>query len=402
MDPVTPQSTDTLTKDGILDILSEDDSLDDKKEPIKEESEEKEEDEKEVKIEDEEELEKIEPDEEDLELISPPRRREILEAFPDVFKKFPYLEKAMYREKAYTELLPTIDDAKEAVNARDNFKRIESELLSGKTDTILNAIKSNDPNAFGKIVDDYLPALARTDRQAYVHVLGNVARNFITSMVREAQNTKNEELQQAAQILNQFTFGTSEFVAGNNFAKPEEKNPEKEKFEQERQQFAEQRINLVVGDLQGKFDNSIKATIDRHIDPKGSMPDYVKKYAIREAQDNLNQLIEQDSRYQIQKDKLWERAIKSNFSKQSVDAIKSAHFSISKTLLPQVIKKSRTEALKGLGRKASEEKNDESPLPVGKAASPRKSSGNNGGEKIPKGKDNPSAGKKTLDFFNED
>lgn len=405
MDPVTQPSTD-LSVNDIVDLLGDEEVVDDKIAPkeekeVKVDKEEEKEDEEEIKLTEEDE-EKIEPDEEDLELTLVPRRQEILKEFPELFKKFPGIEKSIYRERKYTELLPTIDDAQEAIQARDNFKRFESELLSGKLEGVLNGVKNADNQAYGKIVDDLLPTLARVDRQAYIHVLGTVGRNFITSLAAEAKRTQNEDLNNTALILNQFLFGTSDFVQGNTFAKQEQPNPEKEKFEQERQHFAEQRITTFVEDLQGKVDNSIKSTIANHIDPKSNMPDFVKKFAIKEAQDDLNNLIGQDSRFQIFKDKLWEKAAKSNFSKQSVDAIRSAYLAKAKTLLPQVIKKSRTEALKGLGRRNNEEKEDESPLPVGKTAAPRKSSSNNERSSGNSGKDNPSKGMKTIDFFNAD
>src|SRR6185436_17783046 len=55
------------------------------------------------------------PTDEQLELVTPVARREILKKYPTLFKDFPYLEKAYYREQQFTELLPTIDDAKQAV-----------------------------------------------------------------------------------------------------------------------------------------------------------------------------------------------------------------------------------------------------------------------------------------------
>ena len=48
-----------------------------------------------------------EPDDEDLELMTPARRKDILKEFPDLFKKFPELERSYFRERKYTELLPT-------------------------------------------------------------------------------------------------------------------------------------------------------------------------------------------------------------------------------------------------------------------------------------------------------
>jgi len=84
-----------LSKDDILDILNEDDDKvkdDDKKKDDEEEKEKEdsEEDDKEDDLEDDDE----EEIDEDLELAVPVRKKEILKAYPDLFKKFPYLEAA--------------------------------------------------------------------------------------------------------------------------------------------------------------------------------------------------------------------------------------------------------------------------------------------------------------------
>lgn len=60
---------------------------------------------------DEDELKELEeelegPKEEDLELTTPVRRKEILKKYPTLFKDFPYLEKAYYREQQFTKYFP--------------------------------------------------------------------------------------------------------------------------------------------------------------------------------------------------------------------------------------------------------------------------------------------------------
>src|SRR4030095_10511453 len=118
-----------------------------------------------------------EPSEEQLELVTPVRRREILKKYPNLFKEFPYLEKAYYREQQFTELLPTIDDAKAAVEKSQILDRFEGDLMSGNAETVLKAVQASNPKAFLKIVDDYLPTLAKVDEKAYFHVLGNVTKH---------------------------------------------------------------------------------------------------------------------------------------------------------------------------------------------------------------------------------
>jgi hypothetical protein len=368
-----------------------------------EKEEDKEEDEGEEKVEDE--LVELEqelegPTEEQLELVTPVRRREILAKYPNLFKEFPYLEKAYYREQQFTELLPTIDDAKEAVEARSILSRFEQDVMRGNTETILKAVKAESPRGFAKLIDDYLPTLARVDEQAYYHVVGNITKHTIVAMVREAKNSGNEALQSAAQLLNQFVFGTSEFKPPTQLAKNEPREDGRDKeLEHREQQFVRQQFESSRDDLNTRINNTLRNTIDANIDPKKSMTDYVRKNASREALEMLDTVLSKDARFVALKDKLWEAAFNSRFSRESVERIKSAYLSRAKTLLPTVIKKARIDALKGLGKRVSEEEEtpNKSPVTVGR---PRSQEGNKSG-KITKASDIPK-GMRTLDFLNSE
>jgi len=126
------------------------------------------------------------------------------------------------------------------------------------------------------------------------------------------------------------------------------------------------------------------------------MTDYIKGYAISKAYDELNKLIEKDTRFKGILDQLWKRAFENNFSQESTDKIKSAYLSKAKTLLPAIIKKHRNEALKGLGKRVNDDNDEGSdkkgPLPAGRprtstSSSTSGKSGNNEKEKarsIPK------------------
>ena len=340
------------------------------------------------------------PTEEQLEIVTPVRRKEILAKYPNLFKEFPYLEKAYYREQQFTELLPTIDDARAAVEAKNVLDRFEQDVMSGNTEVLLNAVKRQSPNGFNKIVDDYLPTLARVDQQAYFHVLGNVTKHTIVAMVREARSSGNEALQSAAQLLNQFVFGTSEFKPPSNLSKDEPEDGGKNKELQEREQkFVRQQFESSRDDLNTRVNNTLRNTIDANIDPKKSMSDYVRKNASREALEMLDTMLGKDARFIALKDKLWEAAFSSNFSRESVERIKSAYLSRAKTLLPTVIKKARIDALRGLGKRVNDEDEtpNKSPVSIGR---PRSSESNKGG-KISKSSEIPK-GMRTIDFLMQD
>jgi hypothetical protein len=346
----------------------------------------------------EEELE--EPDEEKLELTTPARRRDILKKYPQLFKDFPYLEKAYYREQQFTELLPTIEDAKVAVAKAQTLDKFEADIMDGNFESVLSSVKEEDANSFNKIVDNYLPTLMKVDQQAYYHVLGNVLKDTIITMVRESQalGEEGQPLKSAANILHQFVFGTTKFTPPQKLSKQvdEKENSKEQELRQREQQMLEGKFIEVRDDLQSRADNTLKATIDAHIDPKKSMTDYVRRNASREAFESLEQLIVKDTRFKSLLDKLWEKAFSENFSKNSTDRIKSAYLSKAKTLLPAVIKRARNDALKGLGKRTTDletvNEETETEEPVRRVLS---NSTNTKKGEIPKGM-------KTLDFLMQD
>jgi len=402
-------SSQELSKDDILDnLMAEDSSTEEpteekvekveepEEEPeIEEEPEEETEEKEEIKLETEEE-EKI--DEEKLELTIPVRRKEILAKYPNIFKDFPYLERAYYREQQYTEIFPTLDDAKLAIEKANVLDRFENDVLQGNTENILRAVKEGGNKNFTKLVDNYLPTLAKVDEQAYYHVVGNVIKTAVNHMVREGSRLgeNGEPLKIAAQLVHQFVFGTTELSEPGNLTKPTpEADTENQKLQEERKAFVREKFNAVHKDITTKVQNVLKSTINNHIDPKESMTDYVRKNATRDAYENLESLMAQDTRFRTILDKLWEKAFEENFSPKSVERIRSAYLSKAKTILPDVIKKSRNDALKGLGRRSSNEetKDRKGPLPVGRATSD--TSAKKGQKEVPKGM-------KTIDYLMQD
>jgi uncharacterized Fe-S cluster-containing radical SAM superfamily protein len=401
-----------LGKEEIINLLGEDDDKeeildlkDEKKIESKEEEgdEEKEEEGEEKKDELEEiEDELEEPDEEKLELMTPVRRKEILSKYPNVFKDFPYLERAYYREQQFTEIFPTIADARSSVEKSEALDSLEKELLSGDTKNILKAIKEENSDSFNKLVDNYLPNLAEIDEKAYHHVIGNTIRHTIVAMLTEARDSQNKEtaatLQDTAAILNQFVFGSSIFTKPSNLSKEGETKKDDDKVSERERQFTQRQFESAKDDLNTRVNNIIRATIDGHIDPKESMTNYVRKNASREALETLSDLIDKDSRFKTLADRLWEKAFQSDFSKESLDKIRSAYLAKSKTLLPSVIKKARNEALKGLGKHVSDDEKDrKGPVLSGKESSHRSSPRNDKekSQKIP-------ANMRSIDYLMQD
>jgi len=305
----------------------------------------------------EEELE--EPSEEQLELVTPSSKRDILAKYPKIFKDFPYLEKAYYREQQYTEVFPNPADAKKAAADSETLGYVETDLMNGNTEQLLKAAKNENPKAFNKIVDNYLEVLGKVDEKARDHVIGNVIKQTIVFMAREAQ-TQGESgtpLLEAANILNQFVFGSSKFTHPTKLSK-DEPDTKDDTVNREKEQWETERFETARDDLGTRVNNSIQSTIEQHIDPKSSMSDYVKRTAVKEALDSVSNLIDKDPRFKVIINKLWDNARHNRYNKESTDKIRSAFLSKAKTLLPTVIKSARNEALKGMGKRVHDDDNE--------------------------------------------
>lgn len=354
--------------------------------------------EKEIELrEDDEEKEEIDlKDDDDVTGIHS-SRKEILKKYPNIFKDFPSLERAYFKDEQMSEIFPTVKDAREASDKIKVFEEFEDQLVEGNTESLLKTVKDNDPAAFGKIVDNYLDVLGKVDPSARIHVYSQTAQRLIVAMVQEAQTSKNEDLQKAAVILNQFAFGSSNFVPIKGFSgddKEDKKvNEGQTKLEEEKAAFIQEKYESNRDDLTTRVSNTIKSTIAAHIDPKSSMSDYVKRNAIRDAEDSLDDLIKSDSRFMSSIERLWESAFEQNFSRNSMDKIKNAFLAKAKSLLPDVIKKSRNDALKGLGKPESSDKSDKRGL------LPKGGGNSRATEKETK---KPERRMSTLEFLNQD
>lgn len=295
-------------------------------------------------------------DEEKLELTTPVRRREILKKYPNLFKDFPYLEKAYYREQQFTEILSTIDDAKQAAESHRVLQRYSEDMVEkGNVNNVLKMIKDTNPDTYANVVDNYLGYLEQVDPAAHLHVQSNLVKQIIIGMVNEAKASQDDDLRTAALLLNRWAFGSSKFTPPTKMGKAQAETEQETRVSQREQELNKRQIDTAVGEVNTRVNNAIKAAIDQHIDPNGSMTDYVKRNASRDALDKISNLIEKDRRFQQIVEKLWEKSAKNDFSKESQDEIRRAFLSKAKSLLAPVLKSARNEALKGMGKRVKED-----------------------------------------------
>jgi len=196
-------------------------------------------------------------------------------------------------------------------------------------------------------------------------------------------------------------FGSSKWTPPTKLAINEstKTQTDDERISEKERKFNETRLNSSQSEIKTSVNNRLKAAIEQNLDPKKSMSEYVRKNAIRDVQEKLDNLMNRDDRFKAIVKNLWKAATKADFSKESLDRISSAHLIKAKSLLLPVIKAARNEALKGmsLSKKSKETDETEESESETRESAPKKS----GGNKIKIASDIPK-GMTTAEFLAQD
>lgn len=297
------------------------------------------------------------------------------EAYPDIDKKFPFVRNLIHRDRRYTELFGSLDDAEqvaeqvkelpELTEKVEVFQEFEKSLLDGNIAFTLKNLKETDGKAYDKVIDTMVGQLATFDKEAYFEVCGRIINKLVGDMYTAGKDQDQEDLQQAAVLINQFMGWGKNYKATanrvNTTEKPDEVSDERKKLELEKAELVQTKLNDASGEIQSKVGNVFKATVEKHIDPKDSMTEFVKKHAVSAVIDDVYKQLESDKTFNKTKDNLYRLAQKENFSTESKDRIRRFFNTEITKKLPGALRKARTEALKDMPRKIKTDEEEETP-----------------------------------------
>lgn len=353
-------------------------------------------------------------DEDELELTKIPTKAQIEAKYPNIFKEFKALKHIFYREKAFADVFPTVKDAKAAKQEIGEYVQIQNELLSGDIVPILGRVKQTNPKAYEKIAGNIIESLIKVDKDSYIEparvVIKSALNNLHTiasqALKKDASNKRAEQMQIAAEMIHEGLFGTAEVSPYVKSEKDEDKdNPEAEKLKQREQQLDTKEFNDAHGKVSGKFVDLVTKTLEKNIDPRGVLTSYVKNNLIKDIKSELDRQLISDKRFGGIITKLYERAKASNYSQESLDQIITALKNKAGSILPDIMRAKKGEALKGTSsnvkrmrpRELSREDRSETATTRNSRSSEDKSLTRN--SRSSKDKDEPQPGESAYDYL---
>lgn len=282
---------------------------------------------------------------------------DLKKAYPDIFKKFPDVKAALYRDQEYSDRFASPKDADTIIAKSKILDIIENDLLvEGNPTELLNTVKKNNPESFKKVAFSILPYLAEADKETYLELAAVPIKQLIRSMCAKFGKDTNEH--KAALYVHRYFFDNTDVAAK---VKAEEKNVT---TKSERELEYDKKIQAID---QREHDNFFNATNASYVarltkefraglESDDRLSDWLKGTLVEKGLADIKTQLNSDPRFKRQMESLWAQAKTSSYSNDLKSRIVTAALARAKSLVPKVRAKLIADAL---GKKVKDKKDKE-------------------------------------------
>ena len=239
-------------------------SLDEEQE-IEQEAEEK------LPLDEQEEVEEVEEPKEILP-HERPAISQINKEFPDLFKKFPTLKDAFFREKQFSEIFHAPAEAAVAAEDAETYRVLQEDINSGTGEKLIPALKEAD--SLKKFASNFLPNLYKADKDLHWQTILPIVEDMVKLAFREGNRTKNDNLKFSAQHLADYLLGDSEIAEGKKTLV--QKGPEKKQIDTEKDNWQNERYNLFNIDVHESVYNELTKEINKGFKDEEGLTKFIR------------------------------------------------------------------------------------------------------------------------------
>lgn len=307
----------------------------------------------------EEEIEEKPPVADDKPLHDKPTLAQLQEKYPDILKQFPALKGIYYRERQYSELFPTMEDARVAVENDEAFKTFRESALSGDLTDVLDAVREADPKSLDKIASTILPTLNKLSPElhwkASLPVLQGLVQAVYQEGMRYGDTEQGNNLKNSAAHVAQFIFGNNfeDIVTGKRslIPQPEKRAEESPEAKQLKEMQATRASEFYTQTEQAIFTGLEAKVMERgqhnklKIDPDGVMTDFMRDTVRDRIMIEVKKALEADPGHMRYMRSLWTKAKDAGYVGDWKSRIQSAYLERAKSLVPAIRARLVAEAL---------------------------------------------------------
>jgi len=324
--------------------------IDDENE-LKDEDEDNEEGEKED--EEDEDKDEKEDDEEELQLTRV-EFKDIKGKYPQFFKDFPELKHAFFREQQFTEIFPTVEDAKRASEAQNAYEEITAAVIDGDVDKFLSELESESKDGLENFAKNFMPSLQKTNKDLYFEIIGPQVATFIRNVYAHGTRDKDDNIKNAAKIVHKMIFGGAYEDVEKDVPLINIESKKDDKIEKDKAEYFSTKYNNLYKEVTETCYNKLDEEIGKGlIDLKGKQG--LVRILSKDIRGRVLEELEKDSAYMGRMQALWKREQRNGFSGTLKSSLSTLFLAKAKTVLPKIRMEVRREAL---GKEIKEDKEE--------------------------------------------
>lgn len=286
----------------------------------------------------------------------------IKKKYPNFFKEFPGIKSQLFSADAFRRIFPTVEDAKvfkeESETTINAFSSVRDMVAKGETDNFLSEVKGIGPEAYKNFVANFMPALYGNDKDTYYAIATPIVRTAIRNIYDRGlknggkkggtEDNHGQNLVNAALVLHHALFENGEVEAEDKplvtEKKTEAKDPEKEKFEKERNEFYTGKYNTLHNDVNTSIRTTIREEIGKGLNQ--TLPTYIKNKLVDDIFAEIDKTVGKDEIHLNSVNALWKKEQSAGFTGVNKQSIINAVLSRARPLIPSIRKRVAQEALK--------------------------------------------------------
>lgn len=270
--------------------------------------------------------------------------------YPKIFKEFPELRAAIFRDQRMSEIFGSPDDAEAAASKAGTLDNIEDDIINkGNVINLLNLVEKNNKASYEKIVTSILPHIQSTSKDLYLEIAAVPIKQLLRSAWATGKG-KDTDLGRAAAYIHNFFFGNTDIDSKVKFesviAGSAEKTPEQKAFEERLAKLDEKEYTDFKGGVDNSYITKMSSEIRSGLDKDARLTEYAKNKLVEDILIDIKDQLVADTRYQTSMQSLWLQAKKSGFTSDFKSRITNAALARAKALIPTSRQKKVAEATK--------------------------------------------------------
>jgi len=263
--------------------------------------------------------------------------------YPQVLKDIPELRQVFFREKAFSDIYATVEEARGASADSEFLNGLGSALEAGE---VKNVFTSLSEKSLGNLAEKFIPALMETNKDLFVRATKPFIANILNDAYEHGQHTANKDLMKSVLWVSKFLTGKPELP--KRFS-PQVEDPklksDRETFENEKRTFFNNQANGFVTAADNAVFNGLNKTLQVGLDNDGQLSTFVKNAIIKETIEELKTVTNKDQQFTSMMSELFRRSQRAGFDQESKSRLVSAYLGRVKDIALKIRARKKTEAL---------------------------------------------------------